>query len=743
MNFIKTQKLLSQQIGQTEIPLESVLELLRTYLTELRYHTNTPVDRCRIGNMSQMVASLAAVTNDILFVYRTNEKDIHAIESRFTLALDKAHNACSDYHSRITALDEQIRQEEAGREQLESLLKQEKLRSAELARLQQNTADLQAQIDALSVTDPATKAGKLQALLESQTDDLARVTGEYNRMQQEQEQVQKQLEKENARLAQLRTEVDADHAKLNETVQIIKDQQEIRKELEQEYCRLDHQLVTLKDRNDDLVQAQYDLREKIEEAQATLDQQQEQYDRRQDALATRIGQLEALKVQYAQDETAAQKLEAQYAALEKEHSRLQSQIANREEENRNVRVACDKCETTLIAIQSEQEQLKRQLDEFFGLEIEEQKNLEQLKEQVVQKEQANSTLTENVRTWSDQLSVLEGAHQEKTAQLAQLNSDIQQLEQELRQMQEETSLRRTQIAATEEALCTEKTDFDCLLEQLVSAQVELEAQKIDNENFRAEHLAPAKEQLAALVLDARRDQDQRDDIRNSIKQLDTDRASLAKEIAILMVNRKAKQSKLDSDRYEYDQIRTTVSELEEQLKITGAESAALLEREKELRELLDEKNVARITTELKNSIQRLENTWCKVEQDERDLAEKKQQQQKLQQQLDTVQAELETCTAQQNDLLSRHKKAAWDLNQITCEENRQRCRLLQNQLLAMQAMTERLVSPATQPCGEGFSLPKHLKDRIDQAQSTVDALRSVIREYTTLRQNALETTNNS
>lgn len=854
MNFIKTQKLLTQQAGQTEIPLESVLELMRTYLTELRYHTNTPVDRCRIGNMSQLVASLAAVSNDILFVYRTNEKAIHAEENRFTQALAKAQNACDQYHSRITELDEQFRREEAIQEQLEVLLEQENSRSAALTQLRQKSAALQAQIDDLRSSDPETEAGKLKSLLENQTAELGRVQEEYAAMEQAHSQNQKKLEEENARLAQLRTEVDEDCAKLKDVDQAIRDQVDIRTELGVKMQQQKQESWNLKEDYDNALTASQNLQKEIERFQALVDIQSEENLRLASLLEEKKARLKELEDKNVRGQALAQELEAKHTALEAEHTTLVNQITTLEQAiqtltatlttQRDQRIVLDDrleqleaelgeilrlrqeqddkvlaldealrsqqqaiaavqaeingketelscltathqdkadqlallntqiqaleaqlqqlqedislCRTQIAAAEenlkakqaefallyteltNQQTLLRTQCEEADLLHQEQVQALEELEKALDKKTQDNMVIQETLNVRNADLTLQQSTHQEKAAQLAQLNADIQALENALQAMQEETSLRRTLIAASEEALEAEKHEFDALVEQLVTVNVELDAQKTDNENFRITQLNPTKDKLAAQVLEARKDREQLDEIRNSIKLLEDNRTSLAQEIALLMVKQKSTQSALDAAQTKLTQIQTIVTELEEQLRIKGAESTALLAREKELRELLDEKNVARITAELDASNKKLQEDIRKAEQKEQELAGNQQKLRVLQQKLAQVQAELDDCRSRHNDLLSRHESASLELNRITCEENRRRCETLHNQLLMMQALTEQLMSHAVLPCGQGFDVSEQLNDRLYQAECTVTTLRKVILEYTTMRQNTLE-----
>lgn len=738
MNFIKTQKMLTQQADQKEIPLESVLELMRTYLTELRYHTNTSVDRCRIGNMSQLVASLAAVSNDILFVYRTNEKEILATENRFTQALIKAQTACGDYHSRITLLDEQIRQSEAVLTHLEELQSQEASRNAALSDLRQKSEDLQARIDALRVTNPETEAGKLKALLEAQNRELAQAQEEHRRLQQDQEQVRKQLEAENAQLTQLRSTVNSDRTRLKEIGQDIQDHQDIHKELEQEYCRLDHRLVTLKTSNDDLVQAQYDLREKIGEAQAALDKQQEQYDRRHDALTTRSSQLEALKAQCAQDAAAAQELDNQYAALEKEQANLQEQITSRQEEIRRIKEEGGQLLDQLNALIGMQSKIRMDYEDACGLHRERQQALDALTRQLEQETQESAAAAEALEARNTELAQVTAAHQEKSVQLQALNTQIGKLEGEIRQLQEDASRRRTEIAAAEDTLKAEQTDFDRLLEQQVTLSVDLEAQKTANQTFIADHLDPLKAQMTELVLQARKAQEQKDELKDSIQQLTEKYTELVKNNHFQLAALSSWQLKLDKIQAEFEKNQQAVAVLTADFNIKSTESAALLAREKELRELLDEKNVARITAELESCNKRLEEDIRRAEKTEADLAEAQHRLQTCQEQLSLVQDELADCRSRESQLLQRHKTVSQELDRISCPENRQRCEQLHNQLQLMQAMCDRLTQRIPMTCGEVFEIPEQLQEHLDQSEQTIATLRHVIREYTALRQNILE-----
>lgn len=846
MNFIKTQKLLSQQASQTEIPLESVLELMRCYLTELRYHTNTPVDRCRIGNMSQMVASLAAISNDILFVYRTNEKAIHAEENRFTQALTKAQNACADYHSRIKTLDEQLQQEEANRQQLEALQKQEASRSAALVQLRQQTANLQGQIDALRATDPETEAGKLNTQITEKNQELARLTAEYSRMQQEHDEKQKQLEADKAQLAALRSLVDADCAQANELSQIIKDQQDTRKELMQQIQNLEHEARQLREDNDSARLMSLNLIEENKRAEAVLEQQNIENSTQQTSIEEKLAQQKSLEAKLEQSKSFEQALDQQYTDLKGQNTALEEQIAALEQDILKIKEAggqlldqlndmldqkrqceedfSDACqlhtdcsrdlqmleekilqqshENTVIleavdskntlftqlnaahqekaqllaqltadieqlqgALQLTQEETSRSQAEIAAAEEAlaiqkakaaqllhtlaeadllcktKQEELEELEEALSEQTRSNAVIQDTIDSKNANLTQLQEIHREKSTQLDVLNGNIGELEGQLQQLQEDASRRRTEIAATVEALKAEQEEFDQLLEQHITLNVDLEAQKTANAIFKTDHLEPVQAQMAELVMQARKDQEQQEELKNSLKLVEEKHAELLKKNVMLIANLKTWQNKLAVVQAEYEKNQQAVAVLNADLEIKSAESTKLLEREKELRELLDEKNVARITAELDSCNKKLEEDIRRAEQTEQTLNTKQRELNSLQQRHSAILDELEICRTRHNDLLSRHELATLELDRITCPENRRRCENLHNQLLVMQTLQEQLMDKIRLTCGENFTISEQLQEHLDQAEQAIQTLRSVIREYAALRQNALESSN--
>lgn len=658
MNFIKTQKMLTQQAAQKEIPLESVLELMRTYLAELRYHTNTTVDRCRIGNMSQVIASLATVSNDILFVYRTNEKAIHAEESRVIQSLTKAQNACSTFHSRIAQLEEKIRQEETVQEKLKSLLEKEGSRSATLMQLQQQNAALQGKIDALSSVDPETEAGRLRKRIADQTAELARATEEYGRIQQEYAQNQQAIAEVDSQRAQLQVEFDKGLVELKEKKAIVAEETQALKELAHGKANLEHEIWKLKEAYDEANLSQFELHDKIKQAKAKLEEELSVKNLFVSDLTEKQTKLDEIQAQNAQLRAQVQELEERYCKMAAEQENEKAQLA---------------------AVQ-----------------------------------------------------------QEKSALLNELNANIAKLENQLQHMQEEASLRRADIAAASEALKAEREEFDQLLEQQVALEMDLEAQKTDNKKFRENHLDPIKSQMEALTVQSQKDRAQLEELKNSINLLENNRATLAQETAIVKLKLKSRESALDMVQTEYDRNKQAVAVLEENLRVKGTESAALLEKERELRELLDEKNVARITAELESCNRRLEEDIRRAEQTEKDLLDKQQTLYTLQQQLSAVQKELEDCRSKENELLENHKTASRDFERITGLENRQRCERLHNQLLVMQAMRKQLLAGSLTPCGDNFGISEQMQEQLSQAEQTLLALRGVIQKYTSMRQNALE-----
>ena len=738
MNFIKTQKLLTQQAGQSEIHLESVLELMRTYLTELRYHTNTPVDRCPIDNMPQMVANLASVSNDILFVYRTNEKQIQATESRYTNALAKAQNSCGDYYSRIALLDEQIRQEEADLARLEALQEQESNRNAALSKLREKSEALQAQIRQLSVSNPETEAAKLKAQVEDRTAELAQLEAEFLQLQRETSDLSEKITAGSSRLSKIRDEVQAGTAQLEALGQDIQSQEEKKNSLAQQIGQAQQTLRQLALSNEQTCQDQQSVLDEIAEASQSLAREQQVRADLVVQLNKKQSDVAALQLQLSNDQALAQELDNRHRTLLDDQAVLRQQIADREQEIRRITEEGGKVLDQLNSTITRQEQLDRDYADACRLYEEHKQALETMMEKLQQQTQDNAEAEAVLATRSAELAALTETYLEKNTGLQDLNVKIGELENQLQQLQENASRRRAEIAAAEEALKAEQAEADLLLEQQVEVTTDLEAQKTDNQNFLANHLEPVKTQLAELVIQARNDRTQLEELKNSIKLLEDNRTSMAQENAILKLKLKSKQASLDAVLADYDRNKQAVAVLEEDLRVKGSESAALLEKEKELRELLDEKNVARITAELESCNQRLEDDIRRAEQTEKILAGKQRELESLQQQLAVIQAELEECREKENKLQVNYKTASMELDRITSAENRKRCEQLHNQLQLMRSMTEKLTSYTLTPCGESFRVSDHLQEDLSQAEQIILALRRTIREYTAMRQNTLE-----
>lgn len=534
MNFIKTQELLTQQIKQKDIPLESVLELMRTYLTELYHHTNSTIEECRIEDMPRAVAGLAAVSNDVLFVYETNEKAIEAEESRIARSLTETQNICRTHHSRIAQLDEQIKAEEAALKEKKALLEKEQLRNADLAKLQKEIAEIQAKIKDLSVKDPETEAGKLKNELADLNKELERVDKEYNRLQQEYTGKKQEFEENNRHLTKLQTDYE------------------------------------------------------------------------------------------------------------------------------NAKAEWEKAEQT-------------------------GRNLEKQRKDI----------------------------QEKTARL------------------------KEDITVAKKELENEIKENDCLIEEQVATKAAVEAQKLDNQNFRANHLEPTRNQLEKLRNQAKRDLEELDKLKDSIKALGVQRSTIAQETTLVKVELKSKEAALKIAQAEFAKNKQAVDDLEKKLQVTNTACAPLLAREKELQERLDEKNVAKIIKDLEDCIRQLEKKIKDAEEKEKELEDTRQKKNDLERKLSETERELEKCREQEKSLYDSYKLTEEELNRITCAENRARCEKLYNQWLTMQVIRNKLINGVIKPCGEGFSISEELQKELSLVEKTLQNLRSVIREYTLLRQNNL------
>ena len=527
MNFIKTQDLLRQQIEQKAIPLDAVLDLIRTYLTELYHHTGSTVDECPIGDMSRVVTALAAVSNDILFVYDANKAAIEAEGSRTAQSLTKIQNKCWDYYNSIAQMDEQLKKEEALLKEQDALLEAEQNRNTELMQLQAIVSVKQAKIKSLSVEDPESETAKLKSKLADLNMGLERAEKEYIQIQQEYAGKKVELERKNSCLIQLREEY------------------------------------------------------------------------------------ETAKTLWEKENKSGLALQAQ-----------------------------------------------------------------------------------------------------------------------LQEMREKTAGLKAEVASLKEKLERVCEEADRLIEEQVTLNTQLEARRTDNQNIRENQLAPTQEELDRLT-------DELKMLKASISEKETERSTIAQEIYLERVKLRSIEARLNASLSEYNEKKKIVEAMEADLRVKGAASEKLLAREQELRELLDEENIAKNNLALENCIQKLNEEISLARQTEQDLVDKQKELETLEQKLAVTVKQLEDCRSQEKALLDKYRLTEADLNRISEPENRERCERLYNQWLTMQAMRNKLTNGVIKPCGAAFYLPTELQKALSEAEKTLKDLRSVIQEYTLWRQNNL------
>ncbi len=739
MNFIKTQKLLTQQVGKTEIPLESVLDLMRTYLTELRHHTGKTADKCPIGDMDQTVANLAAVSNEIRFIYLTNEKTIRDSESRYTQSLDKAQSACAAYGERIAQLDRQIQQETENLKTLEDLEKAQSSRGAVLDGLRRQARELQDRIHALCPDDPDTETARLKNRIEESRKQLAQLEEMYQAMQQCYDDNQTQVHTLNDRLAKLAQDNEGAKQQILSLNNRCLEQHSLQDKQKQQRRNAEEQLRQLELDSEKASRELSDLLGQIRDAERALTQQNRDNAELEEKLAQRQSGLDLLQQDHSSILNREKALNARHTSLTEEIDRLRQKVRQLEQDNSDLLEACGRTRACIQSLAQEKDRLDADYQDALQRQALRQEEVENARNSIELLSRTIGQLDDTLADLNRNLQDLTAQYEEKDRQKEFLNTNYSELEVSLQQLREEISIRRQAIAAAEEALKDARTEADQLLEDQGRLDGELDIQRRDNQNFRRNQLEPAQakfEELKKLLSQAKEDvfslnasiqqlMKEHEDHDNGIKQLKSKENTLLKQ--------------LEKDRAENSQREQAVQELQEKLRIAGNASEALMKREKELRSWLDENNSAQIRENLERCNQQLEAQKRETENNEQTLREKRKQLSDLEAQYMAVRDKLADCLDRQKTLQSSYDSAHCQLEQVTCEKNRRRCEQLEKQLLLMQAMISRFSGPALIPCGDSFQLSQLLQEQLNQADQTLTSLRQVIRDYTHMRQEALET----
>lgn len=626
MNFVKTLNLLTAQAEHTAIPLESVMELMRTYLTEVRHHTGVSVEKCKIGDMDQLITSLAAVTSEINFVFRRNEQDILGGESQYAQSLTRAQEKSSQYEKRINDLQESIRTLNNEQSRNRELLQKMGDLDADRSRLQQEVDALEAKLQVLKAEDPDSEAGKLRAKIEQQQAMVDQLTRE-------------------------RAEAEKTNTALGEKI---------------------------KDLNAELEAEREDMR----------------------------------RLTFRADE------------LEQEHRRnteqiflLDAQINKCVEVNRELTNSAGLKNAELTTLQRGKAELIERNEKLSG-------QIQPLKEEFEALQKANNAL------------VAEHSNAEtKNTQLAQKNLD---LEQENRQLQEELTCKESEIKAVQERLLRAKNEAGEMLRQLVELEMTLKSQTEDNENFREKHVDQIRKELEEQRV--KRDQAEAESrqLRKEQEELESKRKMMSEQTMLQRMKTDSANKLLRQEQQKLEAQQKVVSALEEDLRVKARECTALLDREKELRDLLDEDNMALVKDEISANIQKLEETIKQAAADRTEAMRIRVELKQKRDELDACTEELQRCRNVNQKLCQEYDQIRQQLDEVSTPEKLQHYEQLRNEIELMQVILNRLFDGSIKHCGGEISVSDDLMSSLAQAENTVREVRTAVREYLAQRQKALE-----
>lgn len=450
MNFIKTVNLLTAQAEGEQVSLEAALELIRTYLTELRHHTGVSLEKCPLEDRLQATASLTAVSNDLNYVFAQHQQTLLQDQDRYAQALVRAHDKLEGYTRGLAQLDGQLEQGEALNQQLSRLLAQQSEKEAALEALHRENRQLQEKLDALNEGDPETAQGKLLEEIRQKTQCLEQRRSRYA-------QDQKSLEEVNKQLSDLQTRQWALDAQVKEKEADLQEGQEQLRRLEQQKEEL---LRSLESRD---------------RAVATLEQSLVQEKENAQSLLSRLEELE-MSVQAKQTDNRIfreshvvpeqRKLEAAVAQAEAERQQLQllSQELQQKETERQTVAA----EAMLLQSQLSKKEKQLQLERSNHQQL--QQSVEDMEAQL--RDMANA-LTPLLNREKELQQRLEG---KSAAQLQEeISSSIAKLEQEQTRL-EGLQAQLEEAAAGLEQLRQKRAGAQGELDQITRSRQDLQQQ---------------------------------------------------------------------------------------------------------------------------------------------------------------------------------------------------------------------------------------------------------------------------
>ncbi len=252
MHFPNTTAMMKNLQDDSRITLDQVMQLIEKLFADVQYQTGDLVEDCQIGDMHQLVPTLSAVTNDIVYIFRNHEQEISDAQHKYFNSLTKAQTACAVCLEQLQGVQSTIESLEQEEAQLIQRKQEAELLQKSTGELTQRVQALQAQIRQLTPDDGCSDAGKLRqeiSCLEEQlkalesrfaadqtiaSDLQAKISGQQTQISQAE---QKNLHLEHA-LCTLDTQLQAlivNEESLNQT--IADKQQQVRNGIEQQNAK--------------------------------------------------------------------------------------------------------------------------------------------------------------------------------------------------------------------------------------------------------------------------------------------------------------------------------------------------------------------------------------------------------------------------------------------------------------------------------------------------------------------------
>ena len=740
MNFNNTMNLLSQQAKGDQIPLEAALELIRTYLTELRHHTGSSVEKCPMEDRVRAAANLAAVSNDMNYIFQYHKKSFTEEQDRYAQALTRANGYLENHNREMSLLQEQIQSCASINEKLETAIDEQNHANELLEQLRQQRDELEQRLAVLSPEDPESETARLRTQIQEKSETLALRTAQFDEDRQRLGALVQQIGALEIQQQSQTESLSVQEARLQELNTLLVEGKNHGLDLEQQYQslsdRLTLQVTNTKNKKEEQESLLHQLQlqqQALEEAEQALIATREAYrdlTAKEDAM--RQQQVD-LAQELAQIHAACDTLSLQIQAQQEQLAQGQNNVQDLTQQTRELQEALQLADTETDA--------QQQLLSEAGLRMKQHTEaLEQVKLQLSTVEEQNRTLAEQEAQTRALLEQQQEQREHLLQQLEALTGCIteeqhkqEQLQQQLADSEANSEQKRQSIAALEKSIAEEQTYTAELLNRLEELEMALNAKQTDNRMFWESHVEPMQQKLDEAIAQEAEEQQHLQDLTLELEQKENQRQTIAGESMLLQSQLSKKTKQLEQQQGQHEELKSSIEAMEARLREMANAWTPLLNREKELQQRLDGKNVAQLQEEINSGIQRLEADNARADEMEQQLAQLKPRLSQLQEKVKLLAAELERSTGVEDTLQQQHEALQQKLEEITSAAYRQRSTHLSNQLDLMRKIMKNL-----SPDGKSDGITtEDLRRRMDQAELTLSQLRNAVRDYTALREQSM------